>query len=65
MVQFKTSKERCEKRIEERKKKDEKVLAKFKENCKTYSISDAMVITADEFNISVVTLYNIRKRNNC
>lgn len=63
MMQFKTAKERLEKRIEERKRKDKLVLNKFSEYCKRYSISDAVTLTANEFNISSMTVYNIRRRN--
>lgn len=63
MVQFKTSKERLEKKIEQKQKRDNVILSRFNENCKKYSISDATVITANEFNLSAMTIYNIRKRN--
>lgn len=63
MVQIKTSKERFEKKKEQRRRKDGIILSRFNENCKKYSITDAATITADEFNLSVMTIYNIRKRN--
>lgn len=63
MVQLKTSKERLEKRNEQRLKRDRAILTRFNENCKKYSISDAVTITANEFNLSSMTIYNIRKRN--
>lgn len=63
MVNVRTSKERLEKKKEEQMKKDKIILSRFNEHCKKYSISDAVVITANEFNLSPVTIYNIRKRS--
>lgn len=63
MVQLKTSKERLERRMEQQLKRDKTVLARFNEHCKKYCISDAVTITANEFNLSTATVYNIRRRN--
>lgn len=63
MVYIKTAKEKLERRVKERQRKDSLVLNKFNEYCKTYSISDAVTLTANEFNISNMTVYNIRRRN--
>lgn len=64
MVQLKTAKERLERKVEQRKRRDEIIMNRFKEYCKSYSISDAVTITANEFNLSVMTIYNIRRRTN-
>lgn len=63
MVQLRTAKERLEKRMKQQLKRDKMVLAKFNEYCKKYCVSDAVTITANEFNLSAATIYNIRKRN--
>lgn len=63
MVNVRTSKERLEKKMEEKLKRDKVILSRFNDNCKKYSISDAVVVTANEFNLSTMTIYNIRKRN--
>lgn len=63
MVNVRTSKERLEKKLEEKSKRDRAILSRFNDNCKKYSISDAVVVTANEFNLSTMTIYNIRKRN--
>lgn len=63
MVNVKTAKERQERKLEERINRDKEIMARFNENRKIYSLSDAVIVTANEFNLSVPTLYNIRKRN--
>lgn len=63
MVQFRTAKERLEKKLEERQQKDKMILARFNEICKVHTVSDAVNLTANEFNLSPMTIYNIRRRN--
>lgn len=64
MVNLKTSKERSELKKEMQKQRDKLILERFEENKKKYTVSDAVAITANEFNLSQVTIYNIRRRNN-
>lgn len=63
MVNIKTSKERSELKKEMQKQRDKIILNRFEEIKKNHSISDAVAITANEFNLSQMTIYNIRKRN--
>ena len=62
MVTVKTAKERIKKKKEEQAKRDKIIFSRFNELRKNYSVTDAVVITANEFNLSLVTVYNIRKR---
>lgn len=64
MVNLKTSKERSELKKEMQKQRDKLILSRFEEVRKNHTVSDAVAITANEFNLSQVTIYNIRKRNN-
>lgn len=63
MVNLKTSVERKELKEKMQKQRDKIILARFEEIRKNHTVSDAVAITANEFNLSPMTIYNIRKRN--
>ena len=62
-MKIKTSKERLKQRKLEQKKKDEKIISYFTKLRETYNVNDASILTANEFGLSLPTIYNIRKRN--
>ena len=63
-MKLKTSEERLKIKREEQLKKDAKVIAKFNKLRENYNVNDATILTANEFGLSIPTIYNIRKRNN-
>lgn len=62
-MKLKTSEERANLKKQERLKKDAKVIAYFNKLRESYNVNDASIMTANEFGLSVPTIYNIRKRN--
>ena len=63
-MKLKTSEERANLKKQERLKKDARVIACFNKLRESYNVNDASIMTANEFGLSVPTIYNIRKRNN-
>ena len=63
-MKLKTSEERANLKRQEQIKKDAKVIARFEKLRENYNVNDASVIVANEFGLSVPTIYKIRKRNN-
>lgn len=63
-MRLKTAEERLKLRKEEQQKKDAKIMARFNKLRENYNVNDACIMTANEFGLSVPTIYNIRKRNN-
>lgn len=62
MVELKTSKEKAEIKRQQRKERDEKIYGRFLELSQQYSLSDAVCIVANEFGLSLPTVYGVRKR---
>lgn len=62
MVELKTSKEKLEEKRKLREARDKEVYLRFLELKEEHSLSDAVCITANEFNLSLPTIYEIRKR---
>lgn len=62
MITLRTSEERMKKKESERKKRDAKIMNRYNTLLKEYKVSDAMIVVANEFNVSMQTIYNIRKR---
>lgn len=60
---MKTSRERKEEQKRRKAERDAKVLGRFKELLAEYNVSDAAIITANEFNLSVGTIYVIRRND--
>lgn len=62
MVELKTSREKAEARKKLQEAKDKEIYLRFLELKDEHSLSDAVCITANEFNLSLPTIYGIRKR---
>lgn len=62
MVELKTSRQKAEARKRQREARDKIIYARFLELTRTNSLSDAVCITANEFCLSLPTIYEIRKR---
>lgn len=63
MVGIKTSKERREEQKRQKAERDAKIMKRFNELCAEHIVSDAAIITANEFNLSVGTIYVIRRND--
>ena len=60
MVEIRTAKEKKE--LKEARNKA--MLSRFDELTKEYDKSDATILVANEYNVSVATIYNIRRQRN-
>ena len=61
-MKLKTSEERLKLRKERQRKQDAKVMDFYNKTLESHSISDSVVITANEFGLSLPTVYNIKNR---
>lgn len=62
MIELKTSKQKAEARRKRMEERDKTIYDRFIELSKVNSLSDAVCITANEFCLSLPTIYEIRKR---
>lgn len=62
-MEIKTKQQKLADKNQKKLENDRKILARLVELCKDYTVGDASIIVAQEFNISVPTLYKIRQRN--
>ena len=58
---MKTSHERREEKKKRKAERDAAVMTRFNELLGEYNVSDAAIITANEFNLSIGSIYVIRR----
>lgn len=64
MVELKTSRERIERKRERQRERDIIIVSRFEDyKSKGFSVSDAVKLTANDFDLSEPTVYNIRRRS--
>lgn len=64
MITVKTSKERKDARIKQRAALRKSMYDKFCELSKTHNVTDAVIITANHFNVSTQLIYTVRREMN-
>lgn len=64
MITVKTSKERKAARIKQREEQRKAMFKMFQELSKTHNVTDAVIITANKFNVSTQLIYTVRREMN-